>query len=319
MFGDAPSGLHLRCRNAIPHARGLGSSAAAAVAGAAAAAVLAGRDLAAERDALLQITAGMEGHADNAAASLLGGFVVAWNNDGRFDAVRVDAHPGIVPVALVPEVESSTATTRGLLPDRVPLADAAFTGSRTALAVLAFTQRPDLLLPATADRLHQEYRRPAYPESAALVDALRAAGVPAVISGAGPTVLALTADGTLPSGLDLHGFTVLRAAGRPVRRHRRGRLSVSAVGARTLRRSITACRDGGLLPPQTDASTLGGATAIHASSAWPLEPGQEHKHCPQTARAALPRNRDDRRPARSGRLPTPRSTRQSSGTPSGRA
>ena len=127
----------------------------------------------------------------------------------RFDAVRLDAHPGIVPVALVAGVESSTATTRGLLPERVPLADAAFTGSRTALAVLAFTRRPDLLLPATADRLHQEYRRPAYPESAALVDALRARGVPAVISGAGPTVLALTTDGTLPSGVDPHGFTVL--------------------------------------------------------------------------------------------------------------
>jgi homoserine kinase len=206
----APPGLHLRCRNAIPHARGLGSSAAAAVAGAAAAAVLAGRDLDLERDTLLQVTAGMEGHADNAAASLLGGFVVAWNTADRFDAVRLDAHPGIVPVALVPEVESSTATTRGLLPDRIPLADAAFTGSRTALAVLAFTQRPDLLFPATADRLHQEYRRPAYPESAALVDALRSAGVPAVISGAGPTVLALTADGTLPSTVDPDGFTVLR-------------------------------------------------------------------------------------------------------------
>jgi len=151
----------------------------------------------------------MEGHADNAAASLLGGFVVAWNTDGHFGAVRLDAHSRIAPVALVPEVESSTATTRGLLPDRIPLADAAFTGSRTALAVLAFTQRPDLLFPATADRLHQEYRRPAYPESAALVDALRSAGVPAVISGAGPTVLALTADGTLPSTPDLDGFTVL--------------------------------------------------------------------------------------------------------------
>jgi homoserine kinase len=208
MFGDAPSGLRLRCRNAIPHSRGLGSSAAAAVAGAAAAAVLAGRDLMLERDTLLQVTAGMEGHADNAAASLLGGFVVAWNTEGRFDAVRLDAHEGIAPVALVPDTESSTSTTRGLLPERVPLVDAAFTGSRTALAVLAFTQRPDLLFPATADRLHQEYRRPAYPESAALVDALRCAGVPAVISGAGPTVLALTADGALPAGLDVRGFAV---------------------------------------------------------------------------------------------------------------
>jgi homoserine kinase len=212
MFGDAPSGLRLRCRNAIPHARGLGSSAAATVAGAAASAVLAGRDPRLETEALLQITAGMEGHADNVAASLLGGFVIAWNTSGRFGAVRVDAHPGIHPVALVAEAESSTATTRGLLPDRVPLADAAFTGSRTALAVLAFTQRPELLLPATEDRLHQEYRRPAYPASSKLVDALRDRDVPAVVSGAGPTVLALTLDGELPAGLDLHGFTVLPLA-----------------------------------------------------------------------------------------------------------
>src|SRR5690606_41670103 len=101
----------------------------------------------------------LEGHADNAAASLLGGFVVAWessgNNSQRFHAVRLETHPGIHPVALVAGVESLTSTTRGLLPERVPLADAAFTGSRTALAVLAFTQRPELLLAATEDRLHQ--------------------------------------------------------------------------------------------------------------------------------------------------------------------
>lgn len=211
VLGGRPPGLRLRCRNAVPHSRGLGSSAAAAVAGAVAAVALAGRDVAAETDAVLQLTAGLEGHADNAAASLLGGLVVAWEEHGntarRFDAVRLDAHPGIVPVALIAKVESSTAMTRGLLPAHVPLADAAFTGSRTALAVLAFTARPELLMPATEDRLHQSYRRPAYPESADLVDALRAHGVPAVISGAGPTVLALTRDGELPAGLDAHGFT----------------------------------------------------------------------------------------------------------------
>lgn len=213
VVGDAPSGIRMRCRNAIPHSRGLGSSAAAAVAGAAAAVALAGRDVELERDTILQVAAGVEGHADNAAASLLGGFVVAWETPGntsqRFHAVRLDAHPGIHPVALVAGIESLTSTTRGLLPERVPLVDAAFTGSRTALAVLAFTQRPELLLPATEDRLHQGYRRPAYPESADLVDALRDRGIPAAISGAGPTVLALTTDGTLPSDLDLHGFTAL--------------------------------------------------------------------------------------------------------------
>ena len=75
--------------------------------------------------------------------------------------------------------------------------------------MLAFTQRPELLLAATEDRLHQGYRRPAYPESADLVDALRRHGVPAAISGAGPTVLAFTTDAQIPSGLDLHGFTPL--------------------------------------------------------------------------------------------------------------
>ncbi|SHK17941.1 homoserine kinase [Pseudonocardia thermophila] len=214
--GTVPAGVSLRCRNAIPHSRGLGSSAAAAVAGAVAACVLAGRDLDAERDTLLQITAGMEGHADNAAASLFGGFVVAWETAGntaqRFHAVSLEVHRSIRPVALVAGGESLTSTTRGLLPERVPLVDAAFTGSRTALAVLAFTQRPALLMAATEDRLHQGYRRPAYPESADLVDALRARGVPAAISGAGPTVLALTEDGTVPAGIDLTGFTELPLA-----------------------------------------------------------------------------------------------------------
>ncbi|GAA5111507.1 homoserine kinase [Pseudonocardia adelaidensis] len=213
VVGDAPPGIRMRCRNAIPHSRGLGSSAAAAVAGATAAVVLAGRDAELERDAILQVAAGMEGHADNAAASLLGGFVIAWdagrNTSQRFSAVRLETHPGIHPVALVAGTESLTSTTRGLLPDRVPLVDAAFTGSRTALAVLAFTQRPELLLPATEDRLHQHYRRPAYPDSADLVDTLRDRGIPAAISGAGPTVLALTADGTLPPDLDLRGYTAL--------------------------------------------------------------------------------------------------------------
>lgn len=209
VVGDAPAGLRMRCRNAIPHSRGLGSSAAAAVAGALAAVVLSGRDVELERDTILQVTAGMEGHADNAAASLFGGFVVAWNKDAGFGAVRLDTHQGVQPVAYVASVESRTSTTRGLLPPSVPLADAAFTGSRTALAVLAFTQRPELLMEATEDRIHQGYRRPAYPESADLVAALRAAGVPAAISGAGPTVLALPPDGAVPADIRATGFTAM--------------------------------------------------------------------------------------------------------------
>ncbi|HZZ47187.1 MAG TPA: homoserine kinase [Pseudonocardia sp.] len=219
VLGEQPAGLRLRCLNRVPHSRGLGSSAAAAVAGAVAASALAGRELAEISDTILQVAAGLEGHADNAAASLYGGFVVAWKVDGQnsessgnnrpsYGAVRLEPHAQLRPIAFIPATESSTATTRGLLPEQIPLADAAFTASRSSLSVCAFTQRPELLFAATEDRLHQPYRRPAYPESSDLVDALRSRGVPAVISGAGPTVLALPVGGELPADLVCPGFTV---------------------------------------------------------------------------------------------------------------
>jgi homoserine kinase len=211
---ELPAGLRVRCRNAIPHGRGLGSSAAAAVGGAVAAAALSGREIDLDRETLLQVAAGMDGHADNAAASLLGGFVVVWkdHSDGRYGVARLEPHDQLRPVAFVPEERSATAVTRRLLPEQVPLADAAFTASRTALGVCAFTARPELLFPATEDRLHQPYRREAYPASAALMDRLRAAGIPAIVSGAGPTVLALTLDGAVPEPLVGEGFAVLPLA-----------------------------------------------------------------------------------------------------------
>ncbi|WP_116204497.1 homoserine kinase [Amycolatopsis circi] len=198
-------GLHLRCHNSIPHARGLGSSAAAVVTGVALGYALAERPL--DADAL-QLAAEFEGHADNAAASLFGGLVVAWSEDGRFRAERVEPNPAIRPVVAVPAEKSSTNTTRGLLPARVPHADAAHSAGRAALAVLAVTERPELLMAATEDRLHQDYRAEAYPASTELVRTLRARGVPATISGAGPTVLALTLTGILPAGVDVQGFDV---------------------------------------------------------------------------------------------------------------
>jgi homoserine kinase len=211
-FGETPPGLRLRCTNHIPHGRGLGSSAAASVAGAVAAGALLGRELEPDRELLLQVAAAMDGHADNAAASLLGGFVVAWsyrgNNGDAYGAARLEPHAELRPVALIPAEESSTAMTRRLLPETVPLSDAAFTASRTALGVCAFTSRPELLFAATEDRLHQPYRRPAYPASLQLVDQLRGRGVPAVISGAGPTVLALLAGTELPAELVGPSFTV---------------------------------------------------------------------------------------------------------------
>lgn len=192
-----PPSLSLACVNAIPHGRGLGSSAAAVVAG-----LLAGRALVPggherlDDAALLSLASEMEGHPDNAAACLLGGLTVAWV-DTVVHAVRLEPRPTLQATLLVPDSELSTHTARGLLPDSVPYADAAFTAGRAALLVAALTN-PQLdsnfLLQATEDRLHQDYRAPAMPETAALMASLRAQGHAAVVSGAGPTVLVL-ADG----------------------------------------------------------------------------------------------------------------------------
>jgi len=198
-------GVHVRCRNAIPHSRGLGSSAAAIVAGVAAAYGLAGK---APDDGALQLAGEFEGHADNAGASLYGGLVLAWSEGARYRAVRLEPHAALTPVVLVPETRSATSVTRGLLPARVPHADAAFAVGRCALAVHAFTARPDLLLSATEDRLHQDYRESAWPETMRLVRALRDNGVAATVSGAGPTVFAVPDGGRLPSGIDTTGFAV---------------------------------------------------------------------------------------------------------------
>jgi homoserine kinase len=205
--GYRPDGLVLRCHNRIPHSRGLGSSAAAAVAGVLAGYALAGME---PDEAALDLAAGLEGHADNAGASLFGGLVISWKDAQSFRAVRVEPHPDLAPVLLVPAVTSSTKASRELLPAEVPHADAAFTAGRAALAVHALTSAPPLLLAATEDRLHQSYRRMAYPATGRLVDTLRAAGVPAAVSGAGPTVLALPARGELPNVLDTSGFTRYR-------------------------------------------------------------------------------------------------------------
>ena len=197
LAGVARPPLRMVCRNAVPHSRGLGSSAAAAVAGIVAARALleahgAPEVAALTPAALLDLAASFDGHADNVAACLDGGLALTWAaGHGAYASARLAPHPTVEPVVFVSGRTSSTEATRGLLPDRVPHADAAFTASRAALLVHALTVAPDLLLPATEDRLHQPYRRPAYPETAALVDALRAAGVPATVSGAGPTVLAL--------------------------------------------------------------------------------------------------------------------------------
>ncbi|GAB2665365.1 homoserine kinase [Saccharopolyspora gloriosae] len=217
-LGVPAPAVRLRCHNTIPHSRGLGSSAAAIVAGIAAAHELAGFPLRENKnlEQALHLAAECEGHGDNVAASLLGGVVIAWRDTDRFRAASLPAHPGLHPIALVTASESTTHTTRGLLPEQVPHADAAFAAGRAALAVHALTSDPSLLLAATADRLHQDYRESAWPGTVELVRRLRAAGVPAAVSGAGPTVLALPAGGELPDTVDITGFTALRL---PVDRH----------------------------------------------------------------------------------------------------
>ncbi|MEQ6900108.1 homoserine kinase [Nocardioides sp. YIM 152588] len=191
-LGLNPPGLRLVCHNVIPHARGLGSSSAAIVAGVwLARELVAGGRLLLDDAALLDLAAGIEGHPDNVAPALYGGFVISGQDpDGSFYAVPGSVDPRVGAVVFVPSEPVSTEVARGLLPAEVPHADAARNAGRAALLVAALASSPDELLRATEDRLHQEYRRPAMPDSLALISELRADGVPAVVSGAGPTVLA---------------------------------------------------------------------------------------------------------------------------------
>jgi homoserine kinase len=184
-----PPGIALRCVNRIPHGRGLGSSAAAIVAGILTARALAGagRDL----DAELALASTLEGHPDNVAPCLYGGLTIAWLAAGAARAVRLQPLEQITPVAIVAPALVSTEVARDLLPADVPHADAARNAGRAALLVAALTARPEALLDATEDRLHQDYRAPAMPATHDLVGRLRAAGLPAVVSGAGPSVLVL--------------------------------------------------------------------------------------------------------------------------------
>jgi homoserine kinase len=195
---DQPVGLLLRCHNRLPHGRGLGSSASAAVAG-----VLAARGLLRNEDTVdhvgalddvtaLRVATSIEGHPDNAAAALLGGLTIAWTGPAGAVAVRVDPHPDLAPVVVIPDNRLATATARAALPPSVPHGDAAFNAARSALLVEALSRRPDLLMPATEDKLHQRQRGPAMPQTLALVDDLRSRGLAAVVSGAGPSVLVLT-------------------------------------------------------------------------------------------------------------------------------
>jgi homoserine kinase len=193
-LGGQPPGLALDCRNQIPHGRGLGSSAAAIVSGVelARALVTDGRQRLDDPSALA-LASELEGHPDNVAACLLGAATVAWTAAGIGYATRLEPR-GFRPVLFIPTEQSATEAARAALPATVPHTDAAFNLSRAALLVVAMTGRPDLLLTATEDRLHQDYRASGMPDSHRLVTRLRSSRIAAVISGAGSSVLALASN-----------------------------------------------------------------------------------------------------------------------------
>jgi homoserine kinase len=202
-LGWSPPGLRLVAANEIPQGRGMGSSAAAVVAGVLGAWALCPEVATIDRDAVLRLTTELEGHTHNVAACLLGGATLSWTTEAGARAERLDVAEELAPVVLVPGGTLSTHVARGLLPDVVPHADAAFNAGRSALLVHALTRRPELLLEATQDRLHQRQRAAAMPESLALVDRLRERGHAAVVSGAGPSVLVLAGRGAVPGVIDL--------------------------------------------------------------------------------------------------------------------
>lgn len=215
---DPPTGLRLECDNAVPHGRGMGSSATAIVTGVAVAhALSAVRDRRSvdsiDLGAVNDLAARLEGHPDNSSASVFGGVTLSWSDDPErgTTTLRLTPHRDVVPVVFTPETQLSTATARAVLPAQVRLADAAANSARAALLVHALTDAPEHLLDGTREWLHQEPRRPSYPASMALVDALRSNGHAAAISGAGPSVLVLattaTADEVAGAGGD--GWQVL--------------------------------------------------------------------------------------------------------------
>ena len=210
-MGAQPRGFALVTANHIPHGRGLGSSSAAIVGGIvlARALVVGGEQLLPD-PAVLALASELEGHPDNVAATLLGGFTIAWT-EGTGQAYSMRPLPEIAPVVCIPHTALATKKARGLLPETVPHADAAFNAARSALLVAGMTHDATLLLVATDDKLHQQQRREAMPRSLELVARLREAGIPAAISGAGPTVIALTTRATagLVAGLVGARFDVL--------------------------------------------------------------------------------------------------------------
>ncbi|WP_281640366.1 homoserine kinase [Aurantimicrobium minutum] len=192
--GVAMPGLNLVAHNKIAHSRGMGSSSAAIVSGLLAAKGLLEGIAEFDEDTLLRLATELEGHPDNVAPALFGGLTIAWTTDEGPRCKRLLVHRGVSPLVLVPSFTMSTKHARSLQPESVPHEDAIFNVSRSSLLVAALTQSPELLFEATEDKLHQDYRAEAMPQTSALVKVLRENGFAAVVSGAGPSILVLCSD-----------------------------------------------------------------------------------------------------------------------------
>jgi homoserine kinase len=192
--GEIPEGVgwRIEMRNDIPLARGLGSSAAATVAGLVAGNALLGEPLTSAD--LIRLATAIEGHPDNAAAALLGGFTVSAQTDDGVEAIRFDAPRDLRAVLYIPELRLSTDEMRRVLPDTVPRLDAVSNLTRVAVGVAGIaTGRLDLLKILTVDRLHEPYRAEVFSELPRFVGDARAAGaLGACLSGAGSTIIAFT-------------------------------------------------------------------------------------------------------------------------------
>lgn len=193
-LGQKLPGLKLVAHNVIPHGRGMGSSGAAVVSGIIAAKGLLEGIVEISDEQLLTIATELEGHPDNVAPALFGGLTIAWEDETGPHHKKLFVHRGVSPLELVPTFKMSTALARSLQPESVPHDDAVFNVSRSALLIAALTQSPELLLAATEDRLHQDYRAAAMPETDEIVKLMREHGHAAVVSGAGPSVLVLASD-----------------------------------------------------------------------------------------------------------------------------
>jgi homoserine kinase len=193
-LGSLPDevGWRIGMRNQIPLSRGLGSSAAATVGGVLAGNALAGEPLSTAD--MLRLATEIEGHPDNAAAVLLGGFVASASTPAGVEAVRFDAPRELRAVLFIPDLRLSTKDMRDALPEQVPLADAVANLAAVAVGVAGLsTGRFELLGRLTVDRLHEPYRATAYPQLPVMVAAAREAGaLGACLSGAGSTIIAFT-------------------------------------------------------------------------------------------------------------------------------